>query len=53
MRFLDDWQLRFLSLVHAGGFTPIDLALGKGPHALKVAAVQAPRRPSQADMWRT
>lgn len=53
MSFLDDWQLRPFSLERAGGFTPIGLALGKGPHALGVAVVQAPRGPTQADMRRT
>lgn len=48
MSFLDDWQLCPLSLERAGDFTPIGLALGRGPHALEVAVVRAPRRPTHA-----
>lgn len=52
MSFLDDVQLRPLSLERAGDLTPIGLALGQGSHALEVAVVRAPRRPTQADMRR-
>lgn len=50
LSFLEDVELRPLSLENTRGLQPVGLALGKGQGALEVAITQSSRQPAQATM---